>query len=103
MIVKINDKEVELRFTFNTFVEFEKHFNEPLQLDMTDLSVDKTLWFYYFMVLCSKKGWQTTAWLTKDEFDEWLNDEPERIIDLINFATENMNLQAILSNPDKKK
>ena len=99
MIVKIGDKDpVELRFTFNALVEFEKKFNEPMSAE--NLSLDKMLWFYYLVILCSKKGWNTTAWLSKDEFDEWLNDDPTVLNDLAEFVLNNMNLNDVLS---KKK
>jgi len=104
MTVEINDNKVDLRFTFNAFIEYEKHFNEPLTLDSNNMTFDKTIWFYYLVVLCSKKGWQTSAWLTKDDFDEWLNDEPERILELAEFVAQNLNLNNVLTNPaDKKK
>ncbi len=101
MIININEHEVELRFTFNAFIEYEKHFNEPLSLD--GFSLDKTLWFYYFVVLCSKKGWQTSAWLSKDEFDEWLNDDPTRLNQLAEFTNKNLVLNEVLNPSDKKK
>lgn len=102
MTVEINDNKVDLRFTFNAFIEYEKHFNEPITLD--DMSIDKTLWFYYFVVLCSKKGWQTSAWLTKDDFDEWLNDDPHKLIEMSDFVATNLNLNDILTkSADKKK
>jgi len=101
MTVKINDNEVELRFTFNAFVEYENKFNEPLTLD--SLSMGKTMWFYYFVVLCSKKGWQTSGWLTKDEFDEWLNDDPHRLIELSEFTSRNLNINDVLAPKDDKK
>lgn len=104
MTIEINGEKVELRFTFNAFIEYEKHFNEPLTLEVEDMSFDKTIWFYYFVVLCSKKGWQVTAWLSKDDFDEWLNEEPERIIELSEFTAENLNMNKILiKHADKKK
>ena len=101
MTVNINGKEVELRFTFNAFIEYEKHFNEPLTLD--GFSLDKTRWFYYFVVLCSKKGWQTDAWLSKDEFDEWLNDNPLHLSELSDFTSKNLVLNDVLNPSDKKK
>lgn len=100
MIVTITGKEpVELRFTFNALVEYERKFNEPMTAE--NFSLDKTLWFYYFVILCSKKGWNTTAWLSKEEFDEWLNDNPLVLNDLADFVLKNMNLNDVLS--DKKK
>jgi len=101
MTVNIQGKDpIELRFTFNALVEYEKRFNEPMSAE--NFSLDKTLWFYYFVVLCSKKGWNTTAWLSKDEFDEWLNDDPTVLNDLAEFVMKNMNLNDVLSG-DKKK
>lgn len=103
MKVNINEKDVELRFTFNAFVEYENKFNRPLTLDEDGLSLNETIWFYYFVVLCSAKGWQTSGWLTKDEFDEWLNDDPQRLIDLSQFVARNLNLNDILAPKDDKK
>ena len=101
MIVKIQDKEpVELRFTFNALVEYEKKYDKPMTVDSWTL--DEMLWFYYFVVLCSKKGWNTNAWLTKEEFDEWLNEDPTVLNDLADFVVNNMNLNDVLSK-DKKK
>ena len=101
MTVNIQGKDpVELRFTFNALLEYEKRFNEPMTLE--NFSLDKTLWFYYFVVLCSKKGWNTTAWLSKEEFDEWLNDDPTVLNGLAEFVMKNMNLNDVLSG-DKKK
>lgn len=101
MTLKINDNEVELRFTFNAFIEYEKHFNEPLSIE--NFSLDKTLWFYYFVVLCSKKGWQTSAWLSKDDFDEWLNDDPTRLQIMNEFTNKNLVMNDVLTPADKKK
>lgn len=101
MIVKIAEKEpVELRFTFNSLVEFENKFNEPMSVD--HLSLNQMLWFYYYVVLCSKKGWQTNAWLSKEEFDEWLNDDPTVLNDLAQFVIDNVNMNDVLGG-DKKK
>ena len=102
MIVKIGEHDpIELRFTFNSFIEFEKKFGEAISVE--NLNLDKTLWFYYFIVLCSKRGWQTTAWLDKDEFDEWLNDDPNNITLLSEFVSKNMDLNNILTEGNKKK
>jgi len=101
MTVRINDVDVDLRFTFNAFIEFERKFSEPLNLD--NLTLDKTLWFYYFVVLCSKKGWQTSAWLSKDDFDEWMNDDPKHIFELAKFVQSNLDLNAVLNSDDEKK
>jgi len=102
MIIKINDHEpVELRFTFSSFIAYEDKFNEPLNLD--GISFKKMISFYYYVVLCSKKGWQTNCWLKEDEFMDWLNDNPTMLYDLGVFVGDNFNMNDILSGKDSKK
>lgn len=103
MKININGEEVELRFTFNAFIEYENKFNQPLVLEADQISLSQTIWFDYFVVLCSKKGWQTSGWLTKDEFDEWLNEDPHRLLEISEFVSRNLNLNTILAPKEDKK
>ena len=49
MKVNINNTDVELRFTFDAFIEYEKKWGESLGVS-NDLA--KTISFEYFTVLC---------------------------------------------------
>lgn len=101
MKLEIGSEEVELRFTFDAFTEYEKLYNEPFGVDN---QLDKSIVFMYLVILCSKKGWQNTAWLKYDDFREWLNDEPSRYIQVSNWITESIDLNnTLMGKADKKK
>lgn len=99
MVVKINGENVELRFTFDAFTEYERIFNEPLGADG---ALDKTIVFMYLTILCSKKGWQTSAWLSYQDFREWLNDDPNMYVEVSEWIGENMNITEKLTGSKKK-
>lgn len=99
MNLTIGNEEVELRFTFDAFTEYEKLYNEPFG---SDNQLDKAIVFMYLVILCSKKGWQNTAWLSYEDFREWLNDDPERFITMTEWIAKNMDMNSKLMG-DKKK
>lgn len=99
MNLQIGNEEVELRFTFDAFTEYEKLYNEPFG---SDNQLDKAIVFMYLVILCSKKGWQNTAWLSYEDFREWLNDDPERFITMTEWIAKNMDMNSKLMG-DKKK
>ena len=102
MIIKINDKEpVELRFTFSAFTAYEDRWGEPVKID--GISLSRILSFYYYVVLCSKKGWQTSAWLKEDEFIEYLNENPETLVELSDFVGENFAYNELFASKEVKK
>lgn len=99
MNLKIGNEEVELRFTFDAFTEYEKLYNEPFGADN---QLDKAIVFMYLVILCSKKGWQNTAWLSYEDFREWLNEDPQRFIEMSEWIAKNMDMNSKLMG-DKKK
>jgi hypothetical protein len=102
MILKINDHEpVELRFTFSSFIAYEDKFGEPINLD--NISFGRLISFYYFVVLCSKKGWQTSSWLSMEEFQEWLDNNPDKMLEISTFIGDNFNLNDKMSKNEIKK
>ncbi len=97
MKVKINDTEVELRFTFDAFIEYEKKWGESLGVS-NDLA--KTISFEYFTVLCSKKGWQSDNWLSYEDFTEWMNDDPYKYVEISEFIGKYMNMENVLTKKE---
>ena len=100
MKVNIKDQEVELRFTFDAYICYENTWGESIG-NSADFA--KTISFEYFVVLCSKKGWQSSNWLTYEEFLDWINEDPYKYVEISEFISKYMNMENVLSKKEQEE
>ena len=82
MIVKINDKSVELKFSFKAEMLFEQ-INQK-----TFTATSTTEWVqYFFCIVIAQTG---DGSIKFEDFVKWLDSEPDKLFDFMEWYTQTM-------------
>lgn len=95
MKVKIGEKEIELKFNFEAFTMFEKTYGHSLNAP----GLQETIDFVFFTLVGSSNDYS----LDYGEYRKWLNENPDKFIELSEWVGKNMDLNDVLSGSSKKK
>lgn len=95
MKIKVNDKEIELRYGFRSLIIYENIQNKTFSPEsMTDILV-----FFYSVILGSSKDVQ----LSFDDFIDMIDEDPDLLIQFSNWLTLEMNKDSLLEGKNEEE
>ena len=95
MKITINDRDIELKYSFRSIMLYENIQNKPFNpTSTTDIIV-----FMFCVILGSDKEMK----LSFDDFLDYMDEHPEVIIEFSNWLTEELDKNRTLSPEEEKK
>lgn len=94
MKIKINDKEIELKYSFRAIIMWEQIQEKPFQpVTASDVMI------YMYCIVCSS---DKTVKITFDEFLDYLDENPKVIEDFTRWILENDAFNGQFNKEQKK-
>lgn len=94
MKIKINDKEIELKYSFRAIIMWEQIQEKPFQpVTASDVMI------YMYCIVCSS---DKTVKITFDEFLDYLDENPKVIEDFTRWILENDAFNSQFNKEQKK-
>lgn len=95
MRIKINDRDIELKYSFRSLIIFENIQNKTFAPQtMTDVLV-----FFFCVILGSDRDVQ----LSFDDFLDMIDEHPELVSEFSEWLTNEMNKDSVMESKDDEK